>query len=1144
MDFRILGPLEAFTNGQPLALGGSKQRAVLALLLLHANETVSVDRLIEALWGERAPAGAVQSVRVHISRLRKVLNGGGGEGNGPSRLVTRSGGYQLNVEDDALDLARFERLYAEGQRALASDPPRAAELLNAALALWRGPALADLAFEPFAQAEAARLDELRVAALEDRLEADLELGRHAAVASEVEPLIAEHPLRERLRRLQMLALYRCGRQAEALDAYRKARETLVSEIGVEPGPELRELHEGILRQDPELGAPRTVSPVRRPEPREPAPSPAAGSRAPGRTAKLAIVAALGVSVVLLVIGLTSSDDDASATIAENSVGLIDPSSGEVRSQIALAGGPGPSAADADSVWVANTLQDTVSRIDAESGQVATIDVGGEPAGVATGAGFAWVTDATEGTVEQIDPAANRIVGSVKVGNGPRGVAFAYRAVWALAVTDGELVRVSLTRGGEVTDRISVGSRPTAVAAGAGSLWVTDEAAGTVVRVEPGSGRVSEAIAVGNGPSSVAFGEGAVWVANRSDGTVSRIDPATDAVTSTVEVGADPSALTVSEGAIWVANSDDGTVSRLDPETGQVRETLDVGGSPSGIAAASGGVWTSVLASADSHRGGRLSVAMPFGYLYCECVDPASYDLATPSLTSLAYDGLTAYRHVGGAAGSTLVGNLATEVPEPEDGGRTYVFELRPDLRFSDGSEVDPEDFRSSIERMLRINAREEVSAAYLVEGIVGAGECADPSRPCDLSDGIEIDPEERTITIHLTEPDADFPARLALSVASVVPSDSPARFARATPLPGTGPYRIASFDRDTGRAELVRNEEFRVWSQDARPDGFADEIAFTAAKKGSEPEAQLEAVLNGEGDVMTAWGLFGGPLSRERIARLSVSHANLLHSASLGQAEWMFLNVRRPPFDDVRVRRALNYAIDRRHIVELAGGPELAQPTCQILTPGMPGYKPYCPYTLDPSDAGTWTAPDVAKAQQLVDESGTKGTKVTVWSATEGERAPIARYFVSILNELGYRSSLRRFGGPFEDRYFPTVSDSRTGAQIGQLGWALDYLTPANFIQPTLTCEAFVPASPVENANLGQFCDPQVDAEVEAALAQTDADPASVNAAWAAIDRKLVDAAPVVPLFNRRSVTVVSERVQNVELHPFWGVLLDQLWVQ
>jgi YVTN family beta-propeller protein len=1143
MDFRILGPLEVVTNGQPLALGGSKQRAVLAVLLLHANEAVSIDRLIDALWGESAPPGAVQSVRVHVSRLRKVLEGGRRSGAGPSVLVTAPGGYELKVADGDLDLMRFERLFAEAQRALADErPERARDLLSEALGLWRGPALADLAYEPFAQAEAARLDELRVAALEDRIEADLELGRHAAVASELEPLIAQHPLRERLRRLQMLALYRCGRQAEALEAYRQARKTLVEEIGVEPGPELRELHEAILRQDPALDAPSAVSPVLTPEPREAAPPPEARRRATGWVPTLAVVAALAAAGVLLAVGLLSSDEEADATIAENSVGLIDPGSSEVRSEIDLGGSPGPSAADAESVWVANAADETVARIDAESGQVATIDVGGEPAGVATGADYAWVADATEGTVEQIDPAANRIVGSVKVGNGPSGIAVAYRAVWALAAVDGELVRIDLARG-KVTDRLPVGANPTAITAGAGSLWVADEAADTVVRIEPDSGRVSESIGVGHAPSAVAFGEGAVWVANRIDGTVSRIDPSTDAVTSTVEVGDSPSALAVGEGAIWVANADDGTVSRLEPDTGQVSETIDVGGSPSGMAVASGGVWTSVLASPDSHRGGRISVAMPFAYLYCECIDPASYDLGMITMASLAYDGLTAYRRVGGAAGSTLVGNLATEVPEPEDEGLTYVFELRPDLRFSDGSEVDPGDFRSSIERMLRINARQELSAGYLYEGIVGAHRCADPSQPCDLSDGIEIDPDERTITIHLTEPDADFPARLTLPLASVVPSGTPARFVRETPIPGTGPYRIASFDRDTGRVQLVRNDEFRVWSQDARPDGFADAINFEFAKQGSDPEAQLEAVLDGEGDVMTAWGLFGGPLSPERIARLSVSHADLLHSASLPQAEWMFLNVRRPPFDEVRVRRALNYAIDRRHIVEIAGGPELAQPKCQILAPGLPGYKPYCPYTLDPSAAGTWTAPDVVKAQQLVEESGTNGTKVTVWTATEGERAPIARYFVSVLQELGYRSSLRQLPGAFEDRYFPTVADPRTGAQIGQLGWGLDYLSPANFIEPTLSCEAFVPADPA-NANLGQFCDPQLDAEVDAALAQTDADPASVNAAWAAIDRQLVDAAPVVPLFDRRSVTVVSERVQNVELHPFWGILLDQLWVQ
>ena len=184
----------------------------------------------------------------------------------------------------------------------------------------------------------------------------------------------------------------------------------------------------------------------------------------------------------------------------------------------------------------------------------------------------------------------------------------------------------------------------------------------------------------------------------------------------------------------------------------------------------------------------------------------------------------------------------------------------------------------------------------------------------------------------------------------------------------------------------------------------------------------------------------------------------------------MFLNVRRPPFDDVRVRRALNYAVDRRRIVEIAGGPELAQPKCQMLTPGLPGYQPYCPYTLNPSDAGTWAAPDVAKAERLIAASGTRGAKVTVWTATEGERAPIARYFVSgarTSSAIAARSGVLpgRLRGP---RHFPDRRRRARGAQIGQLGWGADYLAAANFIQPLFTCDAFVPAAPEREQQPGR----------------------------------------------------------------------------
>jgi DNA-binding SARP family transcriptional activator len=248
MDFQLLGPLEVVDNDRSVALGGGRQRALLAVLLLHANEVVSTDRLLDELWGQRPPPTAGKIVQVYVSRLRKVL--------GRDRLVTRSPGYLLRVDRSELDLDRFERLVGEAGRA---DAPSAAATLRRALALWRGPPLADLAYEPFAQAEIARLAELRWAALEQRIDADLAAGRHSELIGELEALIADHPLRERLRSQLMLALYRAGRQAEALDAYRRARRELAEQLGLEPGEDLRRLEQAILRQDPALAPAREES---------------------------------------------------------------------------------------------------------------------------------------------------------------------------------------------------------------------------------------------------------------------------------------------------------------------------------------------------------------------------------------------------------------------------------------------------------------------------------------------------------------------------------------------------------------------------------------------------------------------------------------------------------------------------------------------------------------------------------------------------------------------------------------------------------------------------------------------------------------------------------------------------------------------
>jgi DNA-binding SARP family transcriptional activator len=255
MDFGILGPLEVSDEGRVLPVGGTKQRALLALLLLHANQVVASDRLIDELWGDEPPESGTAALQVRISKLRKALGAGG------EAIVTRAPGYVMHVGSDQLDLQRFERLVSEAERDLhGGDPAEASSKLGEALSLWRGGPLADLAYESFLQPAIARLEELLLVAQELHIEAELALGRHNEVVGELDALVAAHPLREGLCRQLMLALYRSGRQAQALEAYQAARRTLVEQLGIEPGPRLQDLERSILRQD------RLLDPVAPPTP--------------------------------------------------------------------------------------------------------------------------------------------------------------------------------------------------------------------------------------------------------------------------------------------------------------------------------------------------------------------------------------------------------------------------------------------------------------------------------------------------------------------------------------------------------------------------------------------------------------------------------------------------------------------------------------------------------------------------------------------------------------------------------------------------------------------------------------------------------------------------------------------------------------
>jgi DNA-binding SARP family transcriptional activator len=299
VEFFVLGPLEVVVDGRPVSLPAAKPRALLALLLLNRNRVVPTGVLIAELWSDEPPETATKALQVYVSQLRKAI--------GADRLLTKPPGYSLRVDEGELDLDRFERLVGEGRERLgAGDAEAAADRLEQALGLWRGPAFAEFGSEPFAREAAARLEEARLAAVEQRIEADLALGRHARLVSELEDLVARYPFRERLRGQLMLTLYRSGRQAEALDVYRRTRETLVDELGIEPGRELQELERAILRHD------RGLQPGKGPPKPDETPAPP-----PRRRSLLALVlvpvlaaVAAGAVAVALTGGGSSGNGDA------------------------------------------------------------------------------------------------------------------------------------------------------------------------------------------------------------------------------------------------------------------------------------------------------------------------------------------------------------------------------------------------------------------------------------------------------------------------------------------------------------------------------------------------------------------------------------------------------------------------------------------------------------------------------------------------------------------------------------------------------------------------------------------------------------------------------------------------------------------
>ena len=609
-EFQLLGPLEVVDGDRPLFLGGGKQRALLVVLILHANEVVAVDKLVDELWGEQTPPSATKIVQNYVSKLRHALD------NGRPLLHTRAPGYVLELEPGQLDVDRFESLLAEGRRALElGDAAKAAGTLREALDVWRGPPLADFTYESFAQAEIARLEERRLLALEDRIEADLALGRQADLVPELEACVARYPLRERLRGQLMLALYRSGRQAEALRVYADTRRVLVDELGIEPGEDLRRLEQRILRQDTALGVP--AKPDARPEPTvEPE---RRSRRLLVAATTLVILAAAAAVLALIRLDDASSGSQASGagapsvSVPPDSVAMIDPRTNAVLAAVPVGKQPVSIAAGEGAVWVANVGDQTVMRIDPRTRKVVkTIGLGVEPTGLAVGDDAVWVAGGFDDALLRIDTADNVIrqrleivprLGPLPEGydRGPSAVAVGDGAVWL--AHGNEVSRIDPVTGAVVATIAAGGNWSGAIAVGGGAVWAIDNGvrprkrkAPAIDRVDPRSNSVVATVPFATSPwhpTAIAVGEGAVWATSYGSDNVWKIDPLTNVVSRIIPAGDSPVAVALGERGLWVANKGPRTVSRIDPYRELIVTTIDVPYAPGGIAVGEGAVWVVV-----------------------------------------------------------------------------------------------------------------------------------------------------------------------------------------------------------------------------------------------------------------------------------------------------------------------------------------------------------------------------------------------------------------------------------------------------------------------------------------------------------------------------------------------------------------------
>ena len=524
-----------------------------------------------------------------------------------------------------------------------------------------------------------------------------------------------------------------------------------------------------------------------------------------------------------------------------------------------------------------------------------------------------------------------------------------------------------------------------------------------------------------------------------------------------------------------------------------------------------------------HRGGtmRLVARSAAGTL-----DPhINYTLQYWQIYQSVYSGLTAFKKGAGEEGFKVVPNLAEEIPAATNDGKTYVFKLRKGIKFSDGRDVTVKDAVASFQRIFKVSSP---TSGGFYSVIVGADKCIAEAATCTLEGGVVGDEAAGTITINLTRVDPEFFYKLAVPHASVLPADAPVADAGSIPIAGTGPYFFSAYDPNKGLT-MSRNPHFKVWSEDAAPDGYPDAVQYDF---GLTDEAEVTAVMNGEADWM-----YDTPPT-DRLGEIGTKFKDQVYINTLTAWWYAPMNTRIAPFDNIKARQAVNFAIDRKAMVNLFGGPVLAAPVCQVLPPGFPGHVPYCPYTKDPGT--TWSAPDIEKAKQLVEESGTKGQDVTIIAEDNAVSKAVGTYLQSVLTEIGYNASVKPISPNIQFTY---IQNTNNKVQISISQWYQDYPAASNFLNVLFGCGSFTEGSD-SSINISGHCDQAVEAKMKEAFALSATDQEGANKIWAEVDKMVTDNAAAAPLFTPKHIDFVSKRLGNFQFNAQFYWMVTQSWVQ